>query len=239
MDTPAAFSRRLRPVAVPTVAALVAVVLFIYAGNWQRGKMEQKTALRAQFDAGAVTAAVPLPDTAAWESWRYRAVSATGRFDASRQILLDNKVHAGRVGFDVVTPLRLDDGRVVLVNRGWVRGGASRADLPAVPPPPEHVVVQGRINLPTTAYLELSRGAPTGMVWQNLDPSRFAQVTGLPVLPVVVEQTAPLHAADLLQRNRAVPDFGIGKHRVYMLQWYAFATLAAGLWLFFTWRRRR
>ncbi len=238
MDTPAAFSRRLRPY-VPTVAALAAVTLFIYAGNWQRGKMEQKTALRAQFEAGAVTPPVPLPDTAVWEAWRYRAVSAAGRFDASRQILLDNKVHAGRAGFDVVTPLRLEDGRVVLVNRGWVRGGTSRAELPSVPPPSAHVVVQGRINLPTAAYLELSRGAPAGVLWQNLDPSRFAQITGLPVLPVVVEQTAPLDAGDQLQRNRAPPDFGAGKHLGYMLQWYAFAALAAGLWLFFTWRRQR
>ena len=153
-------------------------------------------------------------------------------------MLLDNKVYRGRVGYDVVTPLALTDGRVVLVNRGWVAAGASRKDLPAFATPAGTVSVEGRVNQPP-AFLELAREAPAGPVWQNLDLQRFTQATGLPVLPVIIEQTKPLTSDDALVRNWAAPDLGVDKHRIYMFQWYAFAALAGGLWLYFTLRPAR
>lgn len=240
MNTPPpAPPRRLRPAFVPTVAAALAIALFIAAGNWQRGRMDQKLALRAQLDAAAAQAPVPLPDRADWEAWRYRPVTASGTFDAAHQILLDNRVVSGRPGYEVVTPLKLADGRVVLVNRGWIQGGATRDVLPTAVPPPAAVTVEGRVNVPTARYLELREGAVEGALWQNLDPGRFAQATGLPVLPIVIEQTRALDAADTLARAWPAPDVGADKHRIYMLQWYAFAALTAFLWLFFTFRRKR
>ncbi len=229
--------RRFRPAALPTVAALVGIAIFIAAGNWQRGRMEQKLELRAQFDVAAAQAPVPVPQDRDWTNWRYRPVSASGVFDAAHQILVDNRIHAGRVGYHVVTPLRLDDGRQVLVNRGWTAGGATRAELPRSLPPEGRVTVEGRLNLPA-GYLELDDAAVAGTVWQNLDPTRYTTATGIPVLPVLVEQTAPFGPDDKLIRDWPAPDFGVDKHRIYMLQWYSFALLAAGLWFYFNLRRR-
>ncbi len=234
----ASASRRFRPAALPTVAAIVGIAVFVAAGNWQRGRMEGKIDLRARFDAAAAKAPVAIPVDADWAAWRYRPVSASGTFDARRQILIDNKIHAGRAGYHVVTPLRLDDGRMVLVNRGWVAAGPTRAELPREVPPSGPVVVVGRLNS-TPDYFEFGESAPQGGLWQNLDPARFAAATGIAVLPVVVEQTAPLGDGDDLKRDWPAPDFGVEKHRIYMLQWYSFALLAAGLWLFFNLRRRR
>ena len=87
--------------------------------------------------------------------------------------------------------------------------------------------------------VELTHDAPTGAVWQNLDLIRFATATGLDVLPIVLEQTAPIDATDKLVRNWPAPDFGIDRHRIYMAQWYLFAATAAGLWLYFNLRRTR
>jgi surfeit locus 1 family protein len=222
------------------VATIVAVAVFVAAGNWQRGRMEAKEALRAQLDAASAMPAVALPDVGAWDAWRYRPVRAEGTFDATRQFLVDNRVQAGRVGFHVVTPLVLADGRVVLVNRGWVAAGATRDRLPAVPPATGPVVVAGRVGLPTSGYVELAADDGAGTVRQNLDPARFAAATGVRVLPIVVEATAPATPEDApLVRDWPLPDAGSDKHRIYMMQWYAFAALAAGLWLTFRVRRRR
>ena len=80
---------------------------------------------------------------------------------------------------------------------------------------------------------------PAGTLWQNLDIKRMEAMLGQPVLPVIVEQTAPLRIGDDLVRTRSAPDFGVDTHRMYMVQWFIFAAMAAGLWIWFTARRRR
>ena len=215
---------------------MAAIVVCIGAGNWQRERLHAKEALRAQLDHAAradPVALATLADDADWAALRYLPVIATGEFVADRQILIDNKVRAGRAGYDVVTPLKLADGRVVLVDRGWTAQRASRSEVPAIPPPPGVVAVRGRISLPTTRYLELQRDSPEGAIRQNLDPARFAAATGLRVLPVVVEATVAPVPDDGLARERPPPDLGVDTHRIYMVQWYTFAALAAILWLWF------
>jgi surfeit locus 1 family protein len=244
MNAPDLAARRFRPRLLPTVATVAGIALFVTAGQWQQGRMEQKQALRAQFDAASASPPATLPaEPVDWAAWRYRPVAVDGMFDAARQILIDNKVEDGRVGYHVVTPLKLADGRAVLVDRGWIAAGETRARLPQAAPPAGPVTVRGRVNIPAAHYVELAQAAPAGGVWQNLDPVRFAAASGLPVLPIVVEQTAPLTgpagAPDMLVRNWPAPDFGIEKHRIYMMQWYLFAATAAGLWLFLNLRRPR
>jgi surfeit locus 1 family protein len=228
-------ARGFRPRALPTLAAVAAIVVFVAAGTWQGERYHAKEALRARFDAAAGAEPVVLASLAAdtdWPALRYLPVVATGEFVASRQILIDNKVHAGRAGYDVVTPLMLADARVVLVDRGWAPQLASRSQLPDVPPPAGVVSVRGRIALPP-GYFELQRVPPAGPVWQNLDPARYAAATGLQVLPVVIEVMAPPVPDDGLVREWPLPDFGAERHWVYMLQWYAFAALTAALWVWF------
>jgi surfeit locus 1 family protein len=200
--------------------------------------MQEKEALKAQITAMASAPAVPLPSgDVDWRAWRFRAVTLAGTFDARRQILVDNAVHAGRVGYTVVTPLLLADGRAVLVDRGFVLAGPSRAMLPSVPPPSGAVTLRGRIDFPPSGYLDLGDAAPAAkdVLWQHLDPARYAEATGLVVLPFVADV---LEASwdDGLTRDFALPDTGIEKHLSYMMQWYAFAAMAAGLWLWFTLR---
>jgi surfeit locus 1 family protein len=231
---------RFRPRALPTITAIVAIVVCLAAGTWQRQRFHAKEALRAQFDAAARAEPVVLPGLAAdadWTTLRYLPVVATGEFVASRQILIDNKVHAGRAGYDVVTPLALADGRIVLVDRGWTRQTASRSEPPDVPPPTGIVTVRGRVALPP-GYLELRRAAPEGAVWQNLDPARYAAATGLRVLPIVIEAAGAPTPDDGLVRQWPLPDFGAERSRIYMVQWYVFAALAAGLWFWFSRPRR-
>src|ERR1700712_3490273 len=117
--------RAFRPALIPTLAAIVVVVLTISLGNWQRHRAAEKDALRAQYVATAGAAAFEVTgaesDIAAI---RYQPVRAHGVYHPVHQILLDNKILDGRPGFEVVTPLRLDNGRYVLVDRGWIAVGS-------------------------------------------------------------------------------------------------------------------
>jgi len=212
------------------------VALTIALGNWQRHRAAEKDALRAQLDASMSQVPLDLavlPENAA--ASRFRPVRVQGTFDAAHQLLLDNKVHAGRVGYDVVTPLRIaSSGAYVLVDRGWIAQGASRAQLPKVDPPPGPTIVDGRINLPAR-YFELTTGTAAGPVVENLDIGRIAAKSGLVLAPFVIEQTGE---GDGLLRDWPAPDFGAEQNRSYMLQWYAFAGIALVLWLTVNWRRQ-
>jgi surfeit locus 1 family protein len=233
--------RRFRPRALPTLATIAAIAVFVVAGAWQQGRLQEKDALRAQFDATTGAAPVALssfPDAADWPALRYRPVVATGEYDARRQVFVDNRVHDGRAGYHVITPLVVFAGRIVLINRGWIAQGASRAALPEAAPPAGTVTVIGRIAIPSAGFIELAKDAQNGPVWQNLDPARFSAATGVAVLPIVIEATRAPSPDDGLVRDWPAPDFGVEKHRIYMVQWYAFAALALVLWLAFNLRRR-
>lgn len=233
-------TRRFRPRPLPTLAMIAFVVLTVALGNWQRHRAADKQALAAQLAAAAMQPPVELAATEAdAKRLRFRALRASGEFDAARQLFLDNKVHDGRAGYDVIAPLRLGGSdRFVLVDRGWVAQGARRAELPPVPPPSGKVTVIGRANLPPQRYLELARDATAGPLWQNLDLERIATATGLALLPIIVEQTDPVTPPDGLLREWPPPDLGADQNRSYMLQWYSFAALAAVLWLTLNWRPR-
>ncbi|HVE48738.1 MAG TPA: SURF1 family protein [Casimicrobiaceae bacterium] len=217
------------------MATIVAVIVFLAAGEWQRGRLHDKEALAAQWASAAAKPVVPLSrvNVAAGDT-RFRVVTATGRFDARHQILLDNRVHAGRVGYHVITPLLLDDGRAVVVNRGFIAGTRTRSEAPSPMVPEGVVTVRGRINLPPR-YFEIGDAKPTGALWQNLDLSRFTSISGITVLPIVIE--ALDGDGDGLVRDWPLPDAGSERHRIYMAQWYLFAALAVVLWVWF--RKRK
>ncbi len=230
--------RRFRPRVVPTLATVAFLALTVSLGNWQRHRAAEKDALAAQLAVAAAESPVDLParDDDALRL-RFRAVRASGQYDASRQIFIDNKVRAGRAGFEVVAPLRLNgSGRYVLVERGWIAQGASRRDLPLLPPPTGPVTVLGRVNLPPQRYLELSRDHVPGPLWENLDVQRIASAMGLDLLPVVIEQSDPVEPGDHLLRDWPPPDFGSAQNVSYMLQWYSFGALSVILWLGLNWR---
>jgi len=232
--------RQFRPSRWPTLAMIAFCVLALGLGNWQRHRAAEKDALAADYTAASRLAPAELfanDDDAT--RLRYRTVRIAGEYDAARQIFIDNKVHAGRAGFDVVVPLRLaGSNRHVLVDRGWIAQGPRRAELPVVPPPAGTLTVVGRVNLPPGHYLELKHENAAGALWENLDVQRIAAATGLDLLPVIVEQLDPVAPADTLVRDWPAPDLGATQNFSYMIQWYSFAALAVGLWLGLNWRVR-
>lgn len=228
---------------IPTIATVIVVVLCVIAGNWQRARMHFKESLQARFEVASAAAPLGTGGVASVASdpaaFRYRRVLLDGTFDAGRQFLLDNRVHAGQAGYDVIAPLVLPDRRTVLIDRGWVPQGRTRATLPAVPAPAGEVKVEGRIELPPVGYIELKSDASPGPVVQHLDLARFTKATGVPVLPFIVQQTRSVGGGDDLVRDWPAPDFGIDTHKIYMVQWYSFALVAAIFWAVTHLRRER
>jgi surfeit locus 1 family protein len=213
----------------PTAGAVLLIAVTVYLGVWQtrRGdeKEERQRLLEARLREAPVllTGAVP-----AAEPLLYRRLRASGEYDAPGQVFLDNQVLQGRAGYFVVTPLRLGDGAVVLVNRGWIARG------PSYPQPPQAAVPAGRVDvtglavLPVARFIELGSQTVSGNVWQNLTIARFQATTRAPVLPVVLLADPPGAG---LAAVREAPDAGVAKHREYALTWFSLAVTALVMWV--------
>ena len=211
---------RLHP--VPLAAGLIVAVLTLLLGNWQVRRAAEKADLQVRIEAGA--AAGPVSPGRTGEVAEWRPVSLRGEWQAGQTIYLDNRVLRGRVGYHVLTPLRLADGDPVLVNRGWIAGTRDRRELPPVASPPGPVELAGTVRVPEAHPFTLADEPGRGRVWQYLDLARYRESTGLPVRDWIVQQTSD--AADGLVRDWPRPDAGIDRHRGYALQWYSLAGLS-------------
>ena len=213
------------------------LALLVSLGQWQGRRAEEKRVLQATLEARAKEQPLdltgPVADAA---SLLFRRVRARGEFLADRQLFIDNRIHEGRAGFEVVTPLRIAGAReVVLVDRGWIARDASIYPRhPAGPVPAGEVAVSGIAAQPPRRVLELSADTVQGDTWQNLNIDRVAVQTGLALLPIVVLADPP---GEGLAGAHERPDTGIEKHLEYQLTWYALAATTLVLWLVLNTRR--
>jgi cytochrome oxidase assembly protein ShyY1 len=191
--------------------ALAACAAGIALGHWQSRRADEKRASAAELEK--------------------KRVSVSGVFRAELTVLLDNRIRNHRVGYEVVTPLRLDDASYVLVNRGWLERGAKEPATPA-----------GRVRIEGVALARLPHALRLGeesksRVRQNLDIAEFARETGLGLHPFVVEQRSD--SGDGLLREWPRADAGAEKNEAYSFQWYSLAGLALVLFLVLSFKRAK
>ena len=127
--------------------------LLISLGYWQLDRAEEKRQILAEFVGNQQSAPAALVDLSGDTNLQYRAAQLSGKLDANRRLLLDNRVRNGRPGyevFEVLTPIT--GSQKILVNRGWVQASLDRNQLPVIPP------VTGQIRLSGSLYRVLKGG---------------------------------------------------------------------------------
>jgi surfeit locus 1 family protein len=212
------------------------IALTVSLGRWQSGRAAEKAALQAIYEARSREMPVVLGGSAqSAEALLYRRVRASGTWMPEGQVFIDNRIHDGRAGFHVMTPLRIAGSAfVVLVNRGWVARTAAYPAPPAVATPSGAAEVSGLAALPPRRYLELSAETVEGNVWQNLSLARYAQRMRVELVPVLVLADS---VAPGLVPVREKPDTGIEKHQEYALTWYSLAATLVVLWTVYSFRK--
>jgi surfeit locus 1 family protein len=240
---PAAGPTPLRRFVVVTAAAVLAALLTARLGVWQldraRQKIELREAIRTRATLPPLATTELAHDPAQAPAQYHRRVRLQGRWRAEYSVYLDNRQLNGRPGFYLTTPLQLDDGRAVVVQRGWLpRDPVDRNRIAPVPTPSGTVEVLGRIA-PGPARLYEFESSGTTRIRQNLDLDAFARETGLALAPVsVLESGGP---KDGLLRDWPPPTVDVHKHRGYAFQWFALSALITALYVWFQlirpWRR--
>ena len=221
--------------------AAVCVALTLRLGFWQLSRAEQKIQLQQAIDSQAqmppLTLAQLNASPSAWAQL-HRRVLLQGEWLNDKTVFLDNRAHRGRVGFWVMTPLRLQAGQVVWVQRGWIeRDARDPRKMPSLPPPPNHQEFEARIAPPLSQIFELDRPAASlderlPQIRANLDLAHMQALVQDNVLALVVQTGAD---GDSLRRDWFEVGVTADKNHGYAFQWFALSALLAFLYLWFQW----
>lgn len=228
---------RLRAGLWPTLATLLLLPVLISLGIWQLHRAQEKRLLQAEFDRRQDEPPAPYElYHGPAEQLRFRRVTVRGTYEPQFQVLLDNRVEQGQVGYYVLTPLHIEGSESrVLVNRGWVALGSSREVLPRIAAPDAPVNVIGIATIPDAHGFHLGSARPPGSgwqpVWEYLDLAEYARSVPFRVQPVVV-LLDPDSPAGGFRRQWARLDAGIATHEGYAVQWFALASALVAIYIF-------
>lgn len=228
----------------PGLFTLVALSILIGLGFWQVERLGSKERLAARINASLAGAPQSLPPEKEWPSLKpkvtdYTKVTLQGEFLHDKELYLYGVLSNGRdnlPGLFVITPLRLADGSVVFVNRGFIttdrKAPSSRTE--------------GQVSGPVTINGVLRTVQPRGMftpaddVKNNLyftrDADVFAKSTGLSrVAPFTVDADATVVPGGWPKGGHTIVSFP-NNHLQYAITWFMLAICVAGFFLF--WARR-
>ncbi len=226
-------SRRDAPAALRwTVYVGIAIVFAIACGflsNWQFSRNEERSAalrlVSDNYDQVPVALGDLLaPDGALDPLDEWRPVRLTGQYLADEQLLVRNRAHGGSAAYEVLVPFRQDDGRVLLVDRGWLPPGDRQSEPDAIPAPPT-----GTVDI----EVRLRPGEPVPASGRTAESGQVPTIN----LGLVAEQTGPLELGAyglIVSESPAAAEMPLaidppsddpGPHLSYAIQWILFAAM--------------
>lgn len=217
--------------------ALGLIVLFFNLGLWQLRRLEERTAsnelIAQRMEAEPQDLSALLAGGTPAETLDYRRAFVQGRFEPELEILLRSRSREGQPGWHLLTPLVKDDGRAVLVDRGWVPQGFDEPPVEEAAPPAGDVVVEGLVrpeqDPPQGWVANISpRDPPEGELESAyyVDVERLSRQFPYQLEPVYLElsRVEPAQPGDLPLPPQP-PEFSRGSHLAYALQWFSFAMI--------------
>jgi cytochrome oxidase assembly protein ShyY1 len=224
--------------ALTIVFALVSSGLGVWQFARRAEALVEIAKIDANYDASPVPVAEALPNPDAFdESQKWLPVALSGTYLTDDELLVRNRPRNVNPGFEVLTPLRLDDGTVFVVNRGWLPNGQEQ-DAPDVVPeaPAGRVTVVARLKAgePTLAGRTASGNQIATInlvdIGERMDTPTYTGAYGL------LASEDPPAAERPLAVDRPIRDEG--PHLSYALQWFGLAVAWLILWLYVVRRKK-
>ena len=206
-----------------TLLTLFAMALFMRLGYWQLERAGEKKQMIAALNAftqqspQSWVSSHPLPA-------QYQPLRVKGQF-LPAIFLLDNQHHQHQFGYDVISPLKLNGGGIVLVDRGWVPADVTRQQFPVVETPRGVVSLVGSVYYPSTKQWLLGqalekKGTDLAVV-EWVDANLISKFLHKSVYPFIIRLSK---SADFgYVREWAVVAMPPERHYGYALQWSAIA----------------
>lgn len=237
------FGRPFRPRLWPTLMALPAFAVLLGLGIWQLDRLGEKRELIATLEARWSEPAVPMPESLGDPAdWEYRRVLLTGRFLHEKEFLFPGKPHKGTVGYWIATPFVLNDGRTVIVDRGWVPDRYVARDSRPEGLPEGEVTIEGILRRPGWPGGEWLKpeNFPANNQWAYVDTEAMAAAAGLegPVLEAYVIALGD-EASGILPIGRDLSVNLPNDHLQYAITWFSLALALLVIYFVFHLRSER
>lgn len=232
-------ARQFAPNWFPTLLVLIVVPIMCRLGYWQFERAQGKVELQQQFEQRIDSPAINFSALeGSLESMRYQTIRMQGAYDAQHQFVLDNLPRERQVGYGIITPLNLDSGETVLVQRGWQPSHLDRQQLPDVAVDAGPRTVEGKINSPGKAFglgqMSLETGWPLRI--QYVDYEAMSERLGRKVLPMIVMLNDD--QSDGYARGWQPIAQSPNKNYSYLFQWLAMAVAVIVLYISLNLRKR-
>jgi surfeit locus 1 family protein len=207
-----------------SLIALLLIVFCLWGSQWQYHRGVDRHARNAVIEERIAKFPVELSSVSDNVlDYEWQTVSVAGTFDTEKQILLRNRYHDGKYGYEVLTLFTSKEDNRFWVDRGWVKAGATATTAPVVTELPQgEVSITGRLrldsSLPRGSFFALP-GKGEGLVSElnaqsQLDTEKFY----IDLLSGSDQSLTPAVTAQL-------PELSDGPHMAYSLQWIFFGGL--------------
>jgi surfeit locus 1 family protein len=216
---------------------VVLVVVMVNLGFWQLRRLDERRDRNRVVETRTAEPVQPVEEVVAPDDpfavggeVAYRQVRAEGTYAANEEVLVRSRSLEGAPGSWVLTPLLLDDGSALVVNRGWVPNSGTLREVPASARAPSDPVSVTGLLRPTETRSGLGPTDPaTGELstLARVDLGRLADQVEPDLLPVWLQLTEQRPPPDR-QAPRPLPPLSLdeGPHLGYAVQWFCFSAIA-------------
>lgn len=224
------------PTLIPTILTLILLPAFLSLGFWQLQRATEKRLMQQDFVRRATLPFLQLNDIkSSLPSYRYRRVKLYGHFDNSHTFLLDNKFFHHQLGYHVLVPFVVaGTSSPILINRGWLPMGKSRAKLPTISVVSGEVTIEGLVELPPKRHFSLGRLTETTVDWprriQYIDLQQLGHLLARPIEPYMV-LLAPSSTYGFVRDWTPIMTMDPARHIGYAIQWFIFAGILLVLFI--------
>lgn len=241
----AGWAARARPLLLPALFATAVFAVLVSLGVWQLHRLTWKEGLLAQIDERLKAPAHPLPPASSWPSLsqaadEYRHVTVSGVFDHAKEAFVFRTAGAGlgEAGFYVMTPLRLDGGGTLFVNRGFVperlRDPAQRAADQVT----GSVTLSGVLRWPEDRNMFTPSDEPSRRTWYTRDPPSIAKALDVADAAPFSLDADPDPKGAVLRGGATTVNIR-NDHLSYAFTWFGLAATLVIVFGLVVWRRLR
>ncbi|MFT4156729.1 MAG: SURF1 family protein [Microbacterium sp.] len=202
-------------------------VVCAFLSQWQfdrnASRTEQIALVEANYDAEPLTLDELIGSDGVFHADdEWHPVTLHGEYLADQQLLVRNRPHGGTSAFEVLVPFQTDEGRIFIVDRGWVPPG--EGDAPDAVPAPPRGQVEVIIRLRSGESAAPGRSAPPGQVATIHLPTIADQIGGDVVTSAYGQLVSEVPSAAALGSFDS-PTEDPGPHLSYAIQWILFALM--------------